>query len=338
MTARVIEADLTWTGARFEPGIRIAIDERGGMASVGRLESPVAERLHRRALLPGFVNAHSHGFQRALRGRGERFPRGAGSFWTWREAMYELVASLDVEAARGAYVRAFSEMRDAGITTVGEFHYLHHAGDGPDYAFDRVVLEAARAVGIRLALLNVFYATGGIGPELAGAQRRFRSEGLAGYWAQLDRLNGMRDPALQSLGVVAHSIRAVPLGDIAELHAEAARRRLPFHMHVEEQPGEIEESVAAYGRRPMAALLDTLTTTGNFTAVHCTHTDPADMGRFLAAGGTVTNGSLTDLTARIEGYDGMSAGLAATIANFGTIIGQGSAATAVRLGLGFRLF
>ncbi|HEY8106008.1 MAG TPA: formimidoylglutamate deiminase [Gemmatimonadales bacterium] len=299
MTVRVIEADLTWTGARFESGIRIAIDGNGRIASVGRPEGPGAGRLRRQALLPGFVNTHSHGFQRALRGRGERFPRGVGSFWTWREAMYKLVASLDVEAARRAYLQAFSEMRDAGITTVGEFHYLHHVGDGPDYAFDRVVLEAARAVGIRLALLNVFYKTGGIGRELDGAQRRFRSEGLAGYWAQLDRLDGLRDPGLQSLGVVAHSIRAVPLADIAELHAEAARRHLPFHMHVEEQPAEVEESVAAYGRRPMAALLDALTTAGSFTAVHCTHTDPADMGRFLAAGGTVclcplTEGNLGD--------------------------------------------
>jgi formimidoylglutamate deiminase len=294
MTVRVIEADLTWTGARFEPGIRIAIDESGRIASAGRLEGAAGERLGRRALLPGFVNAHSHGFQRALRGRGERFPRGAGSFWTWREAMYELVASLDVEAARRAYVQAFSEMRDAGITTVAEFHYLHHVGEGPDYGFDRVVLEAARAVGIRLALLNVFYSTGGIGRGLDGTQRRFRSEGLAGYWAQLDRLEGMLDRGLQSLGVVAHSIRAVPLADIAALHAEAAQRRLPFHMHVEEQPGEIEESLAAYGRRPMAALLDALTTAGNFTAVHCTHTDPADMGRFLAAGGTVCLCPLTE--------------------------------------------
>jgi formimidoylglutamate deiminase len=294
MTVRVIEADLTWTGARFEPGIRIAIDENGRIASVGGREGPAAERLSRRALLPGFVNAHSHGFQRALRGRGERFPRGAGSFWTWREAMYELVVSLDVEAARRAYLQAFSEMRDAGITTVGEFHYLRHAADRPDYAFDRVVLEAARAVGIRLALLSVFYATGGIGRELDGAQRRFRSEGLTGYWAQLDRLEGMRDPRLQSLGVVAHSIRAVPLADVVELHAEATRRDLPFHMHVEEQPSEIEEALAAYGRRPMAALLDALTTAANFTAVHCTHTDPADMGRFLAGGGTVCLCPLTE--------------------------------------------
>jgi formimidoylglutamate deiminase len=275
------------------------VDHDGRIAAVGSLALPATLRLGRCALLPGFVNAHSHGFQRALRGRGERFPRGAGSFWSWREAMYDLVASLDRDSARRAYVRAFAEMRDAGITTVGEFHYLHHAGEELDYAFDAVVLEAARAAGIRLVLLNAFYATGGIGRPLAGAQRRFRSAGLAGYWAQMDRLEAGRDPRLQTLGVVAHSIRAVPLEDIAALHAEAVRRELRFHMHVEEQVAEIDECVAAYGRRPMATILDALAIDGNLTAVHCTHTDPGEMARFLAAGGTVcvcplTEGNLGD--------------------------------------------
>ncbi len=297
--SQVIEADLTWTGARFEPGVRISLDPDGRIAAVGPLALPATLRLGRCALLPGFVNVHSHGFQRALRGRGERFPRGAGSFWSWREAMYDLVASLDRDSARRAYVGAFAEMRDAGITTVGEFHYLHHAGEELDYAFDAVVLEAARAAGIRLVLLNAFYATGGIGRPLAGAQRRFRSAGLAGYWAQMDRLEAGRDPRLQTLGVVAHSIRAVPLEDIAALHAEAVRRELRFHMHVEEQVAEIEECVAAYGRRPMATILDALAIEGNLTAVHCTHTDPGEMARFLAAGGTVcvcplTEGNLGD--------------------------------------------
>jgi formimidoylglutamate deiminase len=294
VTLQVIEADLTWTGSRFEPGVRIAVGADGRISAVGALSQAPTLRLTRRALLPGFVNAHSHGFQRALRGRGERFPRGAGSFWTWREAMYGLVQSLDREAARRAYVQAFGEMRDAGITTVGEFHYLHHAGDAADYALDAVVLEAASSVGIRLALLNTFYALGGIGRPLEGAQRRFRSESLEAYWAQMDRLDTLRHQPLQTLGVVAHSIRAVSLADIAALHAEAGRRGLRFHMHVEEQVAEVEESVAAYGRRPMAALLGALTISGNLTAVHCTHTAPDEMAAFLGGGGTVCVCPLTE--------------------------------------------
>jgi len=294
VTSQVIEADLTWTGARFEPGVQIAVAADGRITAVGSLGQAPTLRLDRRALLPGFVNAHSHGFQRALRGRGERFPAGAGSFWTWRDAMYDLAGSLDAEAARRAYLHAFGEMRDAGITTVGEFHYLHHAGGGPDYVFDGVVLDAAKTVGIRLVLLNAYYASGGVARPLAGAQRRFRSDGLDAYWAQMDRLDARRDPRLQTLGVVAHSIRAVSLPDIAALHAEAGRRGLRFHMHLEEQVAEIEECIAAYGRRPMATLLDTLAIDGNLTAVHCTHTDSGEMARFLAAGGGVCVCPLTE--------------------------------------------
>lgn len=294
VTSQVIEADLTWTGSEFEPGIRIAVDADGRITAVGRLPLAPTVRLERRGILPGFVNVHSHGFQRALRGRGERFPAGRGSFWTWRAAMYDLVAGLDPAAARRAYLQAFGEMLDAGITTVGEFHYLHHAGEEADYAFDGVVLDAARTAGIRLVLLHAFYATGGIGRPLEGAQRRFRSAGLDAYWARLDRLEQLRDPRLQTLGVAAHSIRAAPVEAIAALHAGAGKRGLRFHMHVEEQAAEVEECLAAYGRRPMAVLLDALRIEGNLTAVHCTHTDPGDMARFLAAGGTVCVCPLTE--------------------------------------------
>jgi formimidoylglutamate deiminase len=177
---------------------------------------------------------------------------------------------------------------------VGEFHYLHHAGDGTDYEFDRVVLEAAAAAGIRIVLLEAYYATGGIGQPLGTTQRRFRSTDVDAYWKQMDRLESALDRRTQSLGTVAHSIRAAAVEDIAALHAESARRRLPFHMHVEEQRREIEECVAAYGRRPMRVLLDTLDIGGNLTAVHCTHTAPEDLRQFLQAGGTVCVCPLTE--------------------------------------------
>jgi len=296
---QLVEADLTWTGDRFEPGVQIAIDDGGRIEAVGSLGRRPTLRLERRALLPGFVNAHSHAFQRGLRGRTERFPRGSGTFWTWRDTMYALADSLDPTRALALYIQAFREMRDAGITTCGEFHYLHHAGPGDDYEYDAVVLEAARTAGIRLVLLNAFYTTGGIGRPLEGAQRRFESKDAAAYWRQMDRLARQSDPRLQTLGVVAHSIRAAPLEDIAALHSEAQGRALRFHMHVEEQRAEIDECLARYGRRPMAVLNQLLRIGGNLTAVHCTHTHPHDMARFLEAGGTVcvcplTEGNLGD--------------------------------------------
>lgn len=283
-------AELTWTGERFEQGVAVGVGKDGRIASVERGDGALrpgggaVERLPGRALLPGFVNAHSHAFQRGLRGRGERFPEGSGSFWSWREAMYELVGGLDRERFRALCLRAFGEMRAAGITTVGEFHYLHHAADVADYGLDEMLLEAAAEAGIRLALLQTYYRWGAPGRPLAGAQRRFRSDSVAAFLAQLDRLAGLLDPRLQSLGIAAHSLRAASPDEVAELWAEAERRELPFHMHVEEQVREIVECAAAYGRRPLELLLERLPLSQRFTGVHLTHTDPADLPRFAAAG------------------------------------------------------
>jgi formimidoylglutamate deiminase len=301
--SRLLEADLTWTGAEFESGVQIAIGGDGKIEAAGKLGRPGAERLTRLALLPGFVDAHSHAFQRALRGSGEDFPSGAGSFWTWRQAMYALVESLDRASLRRISAQAFAEMRDAGITTVGEFHYVHHEREG-DFALDEAIVQAAADAGIRMVLLYCFYATGAPGRPLEGGQRRFATTSVDQYWGQLDRIAGYLDPATQTLGVAPHSIRAASPGDISLLYAEARRRSLPVHLHVEEQRREIEESIAAYGRPPMAVILDAVDG-GAFTAVHCTHTADADMTRFLDAGGIaclcpLTEGNLGDGIPRLD--------------------------------------
>lgn len=284
--AQVIEADLTWTGRRFERGVRVAVSGAGRIEAVGPLpEREVNRRLRDRALLPGFVDAHSHAFQRSLRGRGETFPEGAGSFWSWREAMYALVEELTPERVREVSALAFAEMRRAGITTVGEFHYLHHADpDALDYALDEAVLEAAREAGIRLVLLETYYASSGFRAPPEGAQRRFVSKSPDAYWRQMDRLQGMLDPATQTLGAVAHSIRAATPEEIDELWAEAVARDLPFHMHVEEQRQEIEGCVAIYGAPPMRLLLDRLELSDRFSGVHLTHTAPHDLEELAGCG------------------------------------------------------
>jgi formimidoylglutamate deiminase len=297
MSSTVIQADLTWTGGGFTPGLQVAVDSSGRIEAVGALERAPTHRLDRAALLPGFVDAHSHAFQRGLRGHGERFPAGAGSFWTWRQAMYGLVGSLDRSILRALCVQAFREMRDAGITSVGEFHYVHHERE-EDYAFDEVVLQAAADVGIRIVLLQCFYATGAIGRPLEGAQRRFATPSTDEFFRRLDVLAGRLDSATQSLGCVAHSIRAATPAQIRAVYDESVRRELPFHIHVEEQRKEIEECRHAYGRAPMAVILDALGR-GDFTAIHCTHTADRDMEAFLAAGGRVclcplTEGNLGD--------------------------------------------
>ena len=295
----VVQGDLTWTGTQFEEGIQVVIDPDGRIAEIGRLSLVPTKRLHQQALLPGLVNGHSHAFQRGLRGAGEQFPDGAGTFWTWREAMYGLVRGLDEESFYDLSLQAFREMRAAGITTVGEFHYFHHSGDDQDFALDGAVLRAAAAANVRIVLLNAFYKTGGIGQPLEPAQQRFRVSSPEAYWERMSELAGMLDTRTQSLGVVVHSIRAAKLDDIMGLHDESIRRGLPFHMHVEEQRKEIDDAITSYGRPPMAVLNSTLSTMTNVTAVHCTHTAPKDMEQFIDNGGTVcvcplTEGSLGD--------------------------------------------
>jgi formiminoglutamate deiminase len=293
MSEVVIQADHTWLGDGFATGVQVAVGVDGRIEAVGALGRAVTHRLERTALLPGFISAHSHAFQRGLRGKGERFPAAAGTFWTWRESMYQLVAALDPASFRRLSAQAFREMRDAGITAVGEFHYLHHERDF-DYRLDDVLLDAARAAGIRLVLLQAFYASGGIGKPLEGAQLRFATLSLEHYWKQVERLSTMLDRGTQSIGVAAHSIRAVGLDEISALHREANRRGLPFHMHVEEQRAEIAESLAAYGRTPMFLLNQMLEAGGTVCAVHCTHSAADDMRQFLQSGGIVCLCPLTE--------------------------------------------
>ncbi|HWB19132.1 MAG TPA: formimidoylglutamate deiminase [Phycisphaerales bacterium] len=287
--SQILEADLTWTGERFERSARVAIDANGRIAAVGNIDGPITRRLHNRALLPGYVNVHSHAFQRGLRGRGERFPppEGAGSFWTWREAMYTLVNSLDREKLLTLTVQAFNEMLAAGITTVGEFHYVHHDASQRGFTLDDVILDAAAQAGIRLVFLNTYYKTGGVDQPLKGGQLRFRGESVDEYWGRMDVLSGRLKGPAQTLGAVAHSIRAVPIEDIIAIHAESLRRNLVFHMHVEEQKQEIQACVDRYGKTPMALFNESLTISPLFTAIHCTHTAAADLDEFIDKGGNI---------------------------------------------------
>lgn len=279
----IIEADLTWIDGELRPGIKVAVKD-GLIEQVGPLDNPTTRRLDNQLLLPGFISAHSHAFQRALRGRGETFPAGEGSFWTWREAMYNLVGQLDEQRFLDEVRATFQEMRAAGITTVGEFHYIP--------GFNELVLQAAREAGIRINLLLTYYKTGGIGQPLSPAQKRFETRSLDELFARADSLS--LDPRTQSLGIAAHSIRGVPLEELAPLYAEARRRGMQVHMHVEEQRKEIEDCVRAYGRTPMQLLNEHLPSCEGLTAVHATHSEPAELARFLDRGGSVCITPLTE--------------------------------------------
>ena len=238
-----------------------------------------------------------------MRGQGETFREGQGSFFTWRASMYELVASLDAERAYRTSRTAFEEMLDAGITTVGEFHYIHHAADEEENArwmLDGAILRAARDAGIRIVLLHCDYVRGGFDDRpLGGGQLRFDTQGLEHYLGSLDRVEKIAEGPLQSVAAVSHSTRAVPIDRIAAVHAEATRRGSVFHLHLEEVVQEIDDCLAIHDRTPMRLLLEHGVIDERTTAVHCTHSNAEDLQDFAAAGARIclcpnTEGNLGD--------------------------------------------
>ena len=219
--------------------------------------------MQQQARIHGFVDAHCHAFQRALRGRA-----GGGDFWAWRETMLELAAAQTTESIRREYVGVYRELRAAGYTAVGEFHYL-----GPAEA--RAAAEAAAEAGIELVLLHVAYARGGI--------ERFRQESPAAYLRELEELraDGIR------VGVAPHSVRACPRDWLEELGRYADEHELPLHVHADEQPREIDECLAEHDLRPIE-LLDACGCLGpRTTVVHATHADGRELDLLSEAGARV---------------------------------------------------
>ncbi len=232
--------------------------------------------------LPGLANAHSHAFQRVLRGRTQH---GTGDFWSWRDQMYAAAERLDPERYLAVARATYAEMALAGITTVGEFHYLHHGPDGTPYEdpneMAHVLMAAAADAGIRLTLIDSCYLHGGAGVPPEGAQRRF-SDGSAEAWAE--RVDALRDGASVRIGAAIHSMRAVDPEAAAVVAAWARERDRPLHAHVSEQPAENEACLEAHGRTPSALLADAGALEANFTAVHATHLDESDV-RLLGGAG-----------------------------------------------------
>jgi formiminoglutamate deiminase len=246
-------------------------------------------------VLPGLANAHSHAFHRALRGRTHG---GGGTFWTWRERMYAVAAQLDPDSYLALATAAYAEMVLAGVTAVGEFHYLHHAPGGTPYddpnAMGEALRQAAAAAGIRLTLLDTCYLAGGLSraghSPLDDLQRRF-GDGQADRWAQ--RVEGLKDSAGMRVGVAVHSVRAVPRDQLA-LVAEAAAGR-PLHVHLSEQPAENQACQDFYGLTP-TALLDAEGILGRATtAVHATHLSEGDIAML---GNTHTTACICPTTER----------------------------------------
>ena len=238
--------------------------------------------------LPGLANAHSHAFHRALRGRTQV---GTGSFWTWREQMYDLAARLTPDGYHRLARAVYGEMAMAGITCVGEFHYLHHGPGGVRYddplAMTEALVAAAGEAGVRLTMLDTCYLHGGIGVEPSEVQRRF-SDGDSERWAVRagDSATRFTGPMVR-VGAAVHSVRAVDKRAIATVGEWAERHRAPLHAHVSEQRAENEQCIAAYSQTPTGLLSEHGLLSDHFTAVHATHLSMDDIGQLGESRSTV---------------------------------------------------
>ena len=225
---------------------------------------------------PALANCHSHAFHRALRGRDV----GGDTFWAWRERMYAVAGVLDPDLLHELATGVYGEMRLAGVGVVGEFHYLHHGPGGTPYAdpnaMGEALVEAARAVGLRICLLDTCYRQAGPGLPAEGVQRRF-DDGSAQAWAErardlAERYAGADDVVV---GAAVHSVRAVAPPDLATV--AAALPGAPLHVHVSEQPAENTACLAATGRTPVQLLDEAGVWGPRTTAVHATHLTPGDV-------------------------------------------------------------
>jgi formimidoylglutamate deiminase len=307
--------DYIYAEGRFQSNLALVCDHAGKVVRLAKgQEVEDSLRLKNRALLPGLINAHSHAFQRVIRGRTEyRSGNITDSFWTWREQMYAAANRLEPEDMYAAARMAFMEMALTGITGVGEFHYLHHSPDGSAYSdpnlLEREVIRAARDVGIRIALLRVAYARAGYQTEANPLQVRFVEESPDIYLDHLEQLlgNAKATDGMAWIGVAPHSVRAVPLDYLKAIVGFANDRSLPVHMHVAEQPAEVSACIEEYGRSPVALLDSEGLLSEWFTAVHAIHVTPKAIDAIARTRAAVcacptTERNLGDGVVPVDGY------------------------------------
>lgn len=296
-----------WAAQAWLPGglaadVRLTeADGRFTTVTAGTPPDPTDHRLPG-VVLPGFANTHSHAFHRALRGR--THDRG-GTFWTWREQMYALAANLTPDAYLDLARATYAEMVLAGVTAVGEFHYLHHGPGGVPYDDPNVMAEAlrtaAREAGLRITLLDTAYLTGGIDAPLEGAQLRYGDHD-ADAWAA--RVAAIRPDDTLTVGAAIHSVRAVPLDDLPTIAAHATGR--PLHVHLSEQRLENEQALGTFGATPTRVLADAGALGPATTAVHAVHLTAQDVATL---GSTRTGVCLCPSTEQDLG-DGIAPGAA----------------------------
>jgi formiminoglutamate deiminase len=278
--------EYAWLGTDVEPGV--ALDVADGRIAAVRTDVPTpppGAEILRGLTLPGLANAHSHAFHRAMRGMVQV---GSGTFWTWREVMYSFADRLTPQTYHALARAVYAEMALAGVTAVGEFHYVHHAPDGTPYAdpnaMGEALIDAAAEAGIRITLLDTAYLSSGFGQPPNTHQLRF-SDGTADAWAE--RCSDLKERDHARIGAAIHSVRAVPAAQLATVAHWAEKRRAPLHVHLSEQTAENNACQEAHGCTPTRLLADHGVLGPRTTGVHNTHLTDEDI-RLIGSASTGT--------------------------------------------------
>ncbi|MFF1509098.1 formimidoylglutamate deiminase [Streptomyces sp. NPDC058326] len=311
-----------WLGTNVEPGVALDVtDGRITAVRTGTAAPPPGAVALRGLTIPGLANAHSHAFHRALRGTVQV---GSGTFWTWREVMYTVAQRLTPDSYFALARAVYAEMALAGITSVGEFHYLHHGPGGTPYAdpnaMGEALIAAAAEAGIRITLLDTAYLSSGFGAAPERHQLRF-TDGTADAWAE--RADWLKDRDGVRVGAAIHSVRAVPADQLATVARWARDREAPLHVHLSEQTAENDACLAAHGMTPTQLLAEHGVLDARTTGVHNTHLTDGD----IALLGSSATGTCMCPTTERDLADGI--GPAAALQREGSPLSLGSDSHAV---------
>ncbi|MFD3665543.1 formimidoylglutamate deiminase [Streptomyces sp. NPDC058659] len=311
-----------WLDTNVEPGVALEVSDGRITAVRTGVDTPPPGAVVLRGLtIPGLSNAHSHAFHRALRGTVQV---GSGTFWTWREVMYAVAQRLTPDSYFALARAVYAEMALAGITSVGEFHYLHHAPGGSPYAdpnaMGEALIAAAAEAGIRITLLDTAYLSSGFGAAPEKHQLRF-TDGTAERWAE--RVSALKERDGVRVGAAIHSVRAVPADQLATVARWAQDREAPLHVHLSEQTAENDACLAAHGLTPTQLLAEHGVLGPRTTGVHNTHLTDTD----IALLGTSTTGTCMCPTTERDLADGI--GPAVALQRAGSPLSLGSDSHAV---------
>uniref|UniRef100_A0A0N4ZNQ7 Amidohydro-rel domain-containing protein n=1 Tax=Parastrongyloides trichosuri TaxID=131310 RepID=A0A0N4ZNQ7_PARTI len=283
LSNKILIAPYILCGGKYLTNKCIKIGNNGIIEDIVGVEDLCSEdlknavKLEDQAILPGFINCHSHAFHKFLRGRSCIGVHGEENFWKWRDNMYTLLKDIDYSRMFHYCKETFIEMIESGITTVGEFHYVHHSKiNNRNFDLDKAVLNAAMETGIRLVFIATMYTYPGLdrSKELNETQKHFKCD-INEFLEYIEKFKKeIENNDTITLGIAAHSIRGVSNEDIKKLWKYCQENNLPFHIHLEEQPQEIEDSIKYLNKEPTEILLDNFKDLGpiNLTAIHCSFT------------------------------------------------------------------